>query len=39
MGTPIYLATTYPASSRPLRRLMFAQDTGAAIKGAARTDF
>ena len=39
LGTPVYLATTYPASSTPLRRLMFAQDTGAAIKGAARTDF
>ncbi|TFL14974.1 hypothetical protein CSC67_06465 [Pusillimonas caeni] len=39
LGTPVYLATQYPASSQPLRRLVFAQDTGAAIKGAARTDF
>lgn len=39
LGAPIYLATQYPASSQPLRRLMFAQDTGAAIKGAARTDY
>ena len=39
LGTPVYLATTYPASSKPMRRLVFAQDTGAAIKGAARTDF
>lgn len=39
LGTPVYLATQYPASSQPLRRLMFAQDTGAAIKGAARTDY
>ncbi|HLU20031.1 MAG TPA: murein transglycosylase A [Pusillimonas sp.] len=39
LGAPIYLATQYPASNQPLRRLMFAQDTGAAIKGAARTDF
>lgn len=39
LGTPIYLATTYPASAQPLRRLMFAQDTGAAIKGPARVDF
>ncbi len=39
LGTPIYLSTTYPASDRPLRRLVFAQDTGAAIKGAGRTDF
>lgn len=39
LGTPVYLATQYPASTQPLRRLMFAQDTGAAIKGAARTDY
>lgn len=39
LGAPVYLATTMPASSEPLRRLVFAQDTGAAIKGAARADF
>src|SRR5690606_32695806 len=39
LGTPVYLATTMPASSQPLRRLVFAQDTGAAIKGPARVDF
>ena len=39
LGAPVYLATTYPASSAPLRRLVFAQDTGAAIKGAARVDY
>lgn len=39
LGAPVFLATQYPASSQPLRRLVFAQDTGAAIKGAARTDF
>jgi len=39
LGTPVYLATTWPASDRPLQRLVFAQDTGAAIKGAARADF
>jgi Membrane-bound lytic murein transglycosylase len=39
LGTPVYLATTMPGSTEPLRRLVFAQDTGAAIKGAARTDF
>jgi len=39
LGTPVYLATTLPSSNQPLRRLVFAQDTGAAIKGAARTDF
>ncbi len=39
LGTPVYLSTTLPASRRPLRRLVFAQDTGAAIKGAARADY
>src|SRR3546814_13200773 len=39
LGTPVFLSTTYPASSQPLRRLVFAQDTGAAIKGAGRSDF
>jgi membrane-bound lytic murein transglycosylase A len=39
LGTPVYLATTWPASDRPLQRLVFAQDTGAAIRGAARADF
>lgn len=39
LGSPVFLATTMPSSTEPLRRLVFAQDTGAAIKGAARTDF
>ncbi|AWB35816.1 murein transglycosylase A [Orrella marina] len=39
LGTPVYLTTTMPASSQPLNRMVFAQDTGAAIKGAARADF
>ena len=39
LGAPLYLATDYPASKKPLERMVFAQDTGAAIKGAARTDF
>lgn len=39
LGSPVFLATTRPASDQPLRRLVFAQDTGAAIKGAARADF
>ncbi|WP_353152652.1 murein transglycosylase A [Pollutimonas bauzanensis] len=39
LGTPVFLATNYPATNKPLERLVFAQDTGAAIKGAARTDF
>ncbi len=39
LGAPVYLATTWPNSSRPLNRLMVAQDTGAAIKGGVRADF
>ncbi|NMG56365.1 murein transglycosylase A [Aromatoleum aromaticum] len=39
LGAPVYLSTTWPLSDRPLQRLMFAQDTGGAIKGAVRADF
>lgn len=39
LGTPLFLATTQPGSAAPLRRLVLAQDTGAAIKGAARADY
>lgn len=39
LGAPIFLATTYPNSSKPLNRLMMAQDTGGAIKGGIRADF
>ena len=39
LGAPVYLATTYPLSNRPLQRLMLAQDTGGAIRGALRADF
>jgi len=39
LGAPVFLATTHPASSRALNRMVFAQDTGAAIQGAARADF
>ena len=39
LGAPVFLATTYPASQKPLQRVVFAQDTGAAIKGVARTDY
>ena len=39
LGAPVFLATTYPLSSRPLGRLMMAQDTGGAIRGAVRADF
>jgi membrane-bound lytic murein transglycosylase A len=39
LGAPVFLATTYPNSNRPLKRLMMAQDTGGAIKGGVRADF
>jgi membrane-bound lytic murein transglycosylase A len=39
LGAPVFLSTTWPRSERPLRRLMLAQDTGGAIKGAVRADF
>ena len=35
----MYIATTWPNSTAPLNRLMFAQDTGSAIKGGVRADF
>ncbi len=42
LGAPLWLDTTYPAGTpeagQPLRRLMVAQDTGGAIKGAVRGD-
>lgn len=39
LGAPVLLSTTYPNSPRPLNRLVLAQDTGGAIKGAVRADF
>jgi membrane-bound lytic murein transglycosylase A len=39
LGAPVYLATTYPSTSQPLQRLVMAQDTGGAIRGAVRADF
>ena len=39
LGAPVYIATTWPLSSRPLNQLMLAQDTGTAIRGAVRADF
>ncbi len=39
LGAPVFLATTYPNSPDPLNRLVVAQDTGGAIKGAVRADF
>jgi membrane-bound lytic murein transglycosylase A len=38
LGAPVWLATTYPLSPAPLERLVVAQDTGGAIRGALRAD-
>jgi membrane-bound lytic murein transglycosylase A len=38
-GVPVFLATTWPNTSKPLNRLMVAQDVGGAIKGGVRADF
>ena len=39
LGVPVFLSTTMPNSTEPLNRLMYAQDTGGAIRGAVRADF
>ncbi len=39
LGAPIFLATTFPSTERPLQRLVIAQDTGGAIRGAVRADY
>lgn len=39
LGAPVFIATTYPLTDAPLNRLMLAQDTGGAIRGAVRADF
>lgn len=38
-GAPVFLSTTWPNTSKPLNRLMVAQDVGSAIKGGVRADF
>ncbi|MES2118238.1 MAG: murein transglycosylase A [Pseudomonadota bacterium] len=39
LGVPMFLATTQPNSDIPLQRLVMAQDTGGAIRGAIRVDY
>jgi membrane-bound lytic murein transglycosylase A len=39
LGAPFFLATSHPVTGAPLQRLMLAQDTGGAIRGALRADF
>ncbi len=38
LGSPVFLSTNWPNSSRTLNRLMYAQDTGGAIRGPVRAD-
>lgn len=38
LGAPVFLATTFPGSDAVLERLVFAQDTGGAIRGPVRAD-
>ncbi|MGH8806454.1 MAG: murein transglycosylase A [Noviherbaspirillum sp.] len=39
LGVPVFLATTHPGTETPLQRLVMAQDTGGAIRGALRADY
>jgi membrane-bound lytic murein transglycosylase A len=39
LGAPVFVATTWPLANRSLNRLMFAQDTGGAIRGPVRADW
>ncbi len=39
LGAPVFISTTEPGGSEPMHRLMFAQDTGGAIRGSVRGDF
>jgi membrane-bound lytic murein transglycosylase A len=39
LGAPVFLATTQPASTVPLQRMVLAQDTGGAIRNAVRADY
>src|SRR5471032_1364909 len=39
LGVPVFLSTTQPNSDIPLQRLVMAQDTGGAIRGAIRVDY
>lgn len=39
LGAPVFLSTTHANSDLPLQRLVMAQDTGGAIRGAIRVDY
>jgi membrane-bound lytic murein transglycosylase A len=38
-GTPVWIDSSEPLAGKPLQRMVVAQDTGSAIKGAVRADF
>lgn len=38
-GAPVFISTVSPEGNMPIERLMIAQDTGGAIRGAVRGDF
>ena len=39
LGAPVFVSTTWPNNSMPLKRMMLAQDEGTAIRGGVRGDF
>ncbi|MCD9027905.1 murein transglycosylase A [Luteimonas sp. BDR2-5] len=39
LGAPVFISSREPGGSGPMQRLMFAQDTGGAIRGSVRADF
>ncbi|MDU0810237.1 MAG: MltA domain-containing protein [Burkholderia sp.] len=39
LGTAVFLQTTYPETTTPMNRLVFAQDIGSEIKGRLRVDY
>ena len=39
LGAPVFIDGTQPGGAGPMRRLVFAQDTGGAIRGSVRGDF
>ena len=38
-GAPMFLSTTDPDDNKPIKRMVFAQDTGSAIVGGVRADY
>ena len=38
-GAPMFLSTTDPDDNKPIKRMVFAQDTGSAIVGGVRVDY